>query len=240
MTQDRKAFTARSVVASLLLGTQPPRLPGAALVRAAAALGCAEGTTRVALSRMTAAGELAASGGWYALAGPLASRQERQEEGRHPSLRPWDGTWLLGIVGADGRRAAAERAGTRRRLLDLRLAEWREGVWVRPDNLSGPRPQLEGCAWATGARVDVPVELWDLGGWAATGRELLAEMALGVDPAALGDAFALAAAVVRHLRDDPLLPAELLPPGWPGTALRNAYERYEADFRAALRPFLMA
>jgi phenylacetic acid degradation operon negative regulatory protein len=52
------------------------------------------------------------------------------------------------------------------------------------------------------------------------------------------ESFRLAAAVVRHLRDDPLLPEELLPPGWPGPALRTAYDRYEAAFQAALRPVL--
>ncbi|MHB8663764.1 MAG: PaaX family transcriptional regulator C-terminal domain-containing protein [Acidimicrobiales bacterium] len=238
MKQDRntRPFTARSVVASLLLGTQPPRLPGAALVRAAGALGCAEGTTRVALSRMVAAGELVGAEGVYELAGPLAARQERQEAGRHPALREWDGTWVLAVVGGSGARTAGERALMRRQLIDLRLAEWREGVWLRPDNLPGRRPALEDGTWVSGARLDVPEGLWDLDGWAAGSRDLLDELAPGISN--LGAAFALAAAVVRHLRDDPLLPPSLLPPSWPGAALRAAYDGYEASVRAALRPVL--
>ena len=53
-----RPLSARSVVASTLLGMRPPRLPTQILVRSGALFGIAEGTTRVALSRMVAAGEL--------------------------------------------------------------------------------------------------------------------------------------------------------------------------------------
>jgi phenylacetic acid degradation operon negative regulatory protein len=244
--QDRniRPFTARSVVASLLLGTRPPRLPGAALVRAAAALGCGEGTTRVALSRMTAAGELLSSGGSYELTGSLAARQQRQESGRHPPVEPWDGTWILAVVGAGGRRSAGERAVIRRRLVEARLAEWREGIWARPANLPSTPDRMDGCVLVTGALPDEWPELWDLGAWSTNGRALVHDMRtigprVGRDPAALAPAFALAAAVVRHLRDDPLLPDELLPRRWPGATLREKYDAFESRFRAALRPYLV-
>ncbi len=55
-----RPMSARSVVASVLLGSHPPELPVAALVHLCSRFGIAEGTTRVALSRMVAAGELAA------------------------------------------------------------------------------------------------------------------------------------------------------------------------------------
>ena len=54
----RQQLTARSVIASTLLGTDPPVLSGRILVRAAALFGITEGAARVALSRMVAAGEL--------------------------------------------------------------------------------------------------------------------------------------------------------------------------------------
>jgi phenylacetic acid degradation operon negative regulatory protein len=38
--------------------------------------------------------------------------------------------------------------------------------------------------------------------------------------------FAAAAATLRHLRTDPLLPAALLPPGWPADRLRARYVGY--------------
>ena len=46
----------------------------------------------------------------------------------------------------------------------------------------------------------------------------------------------LGAAMLRHLRIDPLLPAPLLPPAWPGTRLRGGYRRFERDFMRLLRP----
>ena len=38
--------------------------------------------------------------------------------------------------------------------------------------------------------------------------------------------FTAAAATLRHLRTDPLLPGELLPAIWPADALRTRYVRY--------------
>ena len=251
MQPDRKAIgadaplTARSVIASLLLGTDPPRLAGRRLVRAAERFGFSENATRVALSRMVGAGELTAGDGDYGLAGPLLERHGRQQAGRRPALRSWDGTWVVAVAGATSpRRSAGQRSSTRRLLREARLAEWREGVWIRPDNLRGPRPQIAGCAWLAGARPEDPppvADLWDLPAWAGLARAMLAAMAetppSGDDPE---PSFRLAAAVVRHLRDDPLLPAVLLPADWPGDGLRSAYDGYEAAFQAALRPVLRA
>jgi phenylacetic acid degradation operon negative regulatory protein len=239
---------ARSVIASLLLGMRQPRLSGNRLVRAAAAFDLSGNATRVALSRMVAAGELTADGGVYRLAGPLLERHGRQEVGRrHPGAAGWDGSWLMAVVGADGtRRPASERAGTRRRLAALRLAEWREGLWVRPDNL-GPAAVAggaEACQWWVGGRPAgggdarrLARDLWDLGGW-STGAARLREAMRATPAADIPRGFEVAAAVVRHLRDDPLLPRPLLPAHWPGDVLRAEYEAYEAAFREALRPVL--
>jgi phenylacetic acid degradation operon negative regulatory protein len=41
--------------------------------------------------------------------------------------------------------------------------------------------------------------------------------------------FAVAAAMVRHLLTDPMLPAELLPTDWPGARLRAAYHDFATD-----------
>jgi DNA-binding transcriptional regulator PaaX len=45
---------ARSVLLSILLGSHPPRLPVRSLVHTAGLFGIAEGTARVALSRLSA------------------------------------------------------------------------------------------------------------------------------------------------------------------------------------------
>jgi phenylacetic acid degradation operon negative regulatory protein len=76
-------------------------------------------------------------------------------------------------------------------------------------------------------------ELWDLEGWAAGAEELRRRLA-AADPAELADGFVLSADVLRHLQADPLLPAELLPPDWPGAALRAEYDRFDAAYRAVL------
>src|SRR3954467_7316333 len=91
----------RSVVASTLLGTRPPRLPVGRLVRAGALFGIAEGTVRTALSRMAAAGEVEAAGGGYRLSGRLVERQQRQDASRAATrLVPWSGRWWMAIVRA--------------------------------------------------------------------------------------------------------------------------------------------
>jgi len=56
-----------------------------------------------------------------------------------------------------------------------------------------------------------------------------------VGPDDLAPGFELSASVLRHLQADPLLPAELLPAEWPGTALRSDYDGWDARYRATLR-----
>src|SRR3954467_12142199 len=89
----------RSVVASTLLGTRPPRLPVGHLVRAGALFGIAEGTVRTALSRMAASGEVVADDGCYRLSGRLVERQQRQEASRSAARADaWSGRWWLDVV----------------------------------------------------------------------------------------------------------------------------------------------
>lgn len=248
-------LTARSVLASVLLGTDPPWLPTALLVRTAALFGISEGTTRTALSRLVASGEAVVEDGGYRLAGRLVARQARQAASRRPETVAWGGGWELATVEGDTSRSAPDRAALREALGTLRLAELREGLWARPDNLAPDRSPdaielaRRWCRWWTGA-LPQPVpqvgELWDLDGWSATSDDLRAEMAdlVGAleagDPRALADGFVTSAAVLRHLQADPLLPPELLPRGWPGDALRGDYDRYDRAYRAVLRTWFAA
>ncbi|MFF2806131.1 PaaX family transcriptional regulator C-terminal domain-containing protein [Streptomyces sp. NPDC058000] len=236
-----RPLTARSVVLSTLLGHHPPRLPVRALVRVGELFGIAEGTVRVALSRMVAAGDLRQHAGSYALTTRLLARQARQDESRAPRTRPWHGAWEIAVVTADGSRPPAERTALRQAMAALRLAELREGSWLRPANLDRPRPAAATaqCTWFTGAPDADPAalarSLWDLDGWATRARELLAALDRAEAPA---DRFTVAAAVLRHLLTDPLLPAPLLPDAWPGAALRSRYDAFEAEFRERLQHFL--
>ena len=238
---DERPLPARSVVASLLLGRRDARLAARSLVRSAGLLGVTEGTTRVALSRMLAAGELTASDGQYTLAGPLLERHQRQETGRYQRTRPWDGTWRLIVLGTESAgRAPNQRTQDRRLLARLRFAEWREGVWIRPDNLD--LPEITVGATLRRAHLDengigapaLARKLWPLEDWARQARTLLTRMTQTVPEDDLGGTFRVAAVVVRHLRDDPLLPEALVPEAWPGDALRSAYDDYEARFSSAL------
>ena len=249
MMQERNArpLTARSVVASTLLGVDPPVLPVGVLVRSGELFGIADGTTRVALSRMVTAGELVVDGeGRYRLAGHLLDRQRRQRLSRRANrdAPPWQGEWHVAIVGADAPRPAAERVAFRATMAAARFGELREGVWTRPDNLPDVKYAGDGLAWAMATFDDpaaVASRLWDVDGWASRARELIDEMdewspaltAHNLD--ALPDTFVLSAAVLRHFQADPLLPDELLPDDWPGVALRARYDAFDAQFVALWR-----
>lgn len=232
-----RPLTARSAVLSTLLGAHPPELSARSLVRVGELFGIAEGTIRVALSRMVAAGELAQSNGDYALTSRLLGRQARQDASRAPEVRPWAGEWEIAVVTAD-RRPPTERTAFRQTMSALRLAELREGTWLRPANLARPLDGLAGtdCVLMTGRPIGEPDELvaalWDLTEWAARAR--LLHRALDAADA-LPERFILAAAVLRHFVADPLLPPELLPPAWPGDALRARYEDFDAAFQSVLR-----
>jgi phenylacetic acid degradation operon negative regulatory protein len=243
-------LTARSVLASVLLGTDPPWLPTPLLVRTTALFGITEGSTRTALSRLVAAGDAAAEDGGYRLVGRLVARQARQVASRRADTLAWDGTWELATVDGDARRSAVDRAALRQALRTRRLVELREGVWGRPDNLDpGRSPESTAvverwCVRWTAARPDPPPDaasLFDLDRWSATAAARRADMRRLVRPlergdtTALADGFVTSAAVLRHLQADPLLPDPLLPRGWPGPALRADYDRYDAAYRATLR-----
>ncbi|MER6282898.1 PaaX family transcriptional regulator C-terminal domain-containing protein [Streptomyces sviceus] len=228
---DLRPLSARSVVLSLLLGAHPPQMPVKDLVRAVEPFGVGGSTLRAALSRMVSAGDLRRAEGVYGLSDRLLARQRRQDDSVHPRTRAWSGDWEMVVITATG-RGPAERAELRARLTALRLAELREGVWLRPANLLRPLPDdLDGIAQRCTARPagsgpGLAAALWPLDRWAADSRALLAHVARADRPA---DRLTGFAAVVRHLLTDPVLPPGLLPPDWPGAALRSAYAAYQGE-----------
>jgi phenylacetic acid degradation operon negative regulatory protein len=226
-------MTARSVVLSVLLGAHPAWATASELIRLTADFDIREPTLRVALTRMVSAGDLVRSEDGYRLSDRLQERQRRQDDAINPRLRKWDGTWttlVITSVGIDART----RAMLRTTLQDNRFAELREGVWLRPGNLDMKLPDdvLERVR-VLHAREDDSAELagvlWDLPAWVRTGRELLDEMAAATD---IPGRFVAAAAIVRHLLMDPVLPDELLPDDWPGAALREVYRNFAAELVA--------
>lgn len=249
-------LSARSVVASTLLGTVPPRLPGRLLVAFAEEFGISPGTTRVALSRMVDRGELRrADGAVYELTGDLLQRQERQETMLRPGVRDWAGDWEILVV-RPGSRRSVDRAALRRAGLHLGFQERREGVWMRPDNLDPTRlPAAREVVEAQtdrftgrphGEPASLAAELFPLDEWAGEARRLIGELGSmrhrlgGVGPAPLAEGFELAAAALRHLVADPLLPEALWPPRWPTSELRSAYAGHDIAFRRELSAFFRA
>lgn len=250
-----RPLTARSVIASTLLGSHPPRLPSRLLVRSGELFGIAEGAIRTAISRMVAAGELEAVGSAYQLAGGLLGRQTLQDESRRPTGGRWDGRWELAVVGGTSRPSAA-RAALRAAMRRLKLAELREGVWTRPDNLDPGRAPHDRAvvdaqchpfrATAERDAARLAADLWDLDGWAAEATALRTAMARVAprldagDGTALRDGFLVSAAVLRHLLADPALPPELVPARWPGAHLRADYEHFDAAFQNVWREWFRA
>jgi phenylacetic acid degradation operon negative regulatory protein len=234
-------FTARSVLASALLGMDPPELPVSQLVRLTGLFGISENRARVALSRMVSAGEAVSSGsGSYRLAGHLIERQSRQSASRSGIRSPYTGEWQLVVVTTSGSTADI-RAERRRALAYARLAELREGVWMRPDNVAVVIPaEVARDLDVMTARPDDPHrlvgQLWDVSGWSQQADALVDQLAALVPdgPTALAPGFALSAAVLRHLQADPLLPEQLLPSDWPGERLRRVYDQWDREYRDTL------
>lgn len=243
-----RPLTARSAVLSLLLGRRPPKAPVALLVRWCELFGVTGNAARVALSRMVERGELVTDDGVYALAGRVQARQHEQEEALTPAPTDWDGTWHV-VVLTGGARPAPERLAQRQLLRRSRLAELREGVWVRPATAPLADAASLGAAmrWRGTPEDREPLrlaeELFALRAWADRAGDLArrvstASASLRVGPdlrdEALAPAFVAGAAAMQHLRRDPRLPPALVGDGWPGDELREAYEEYQRRFSDAV------
>lgn len=240
-----RPLSARSVLASALLGSDEGRLTVAELVAIASLFDVSDGAARTCLWRMVSNGELTGDDGSYALAGRLLDRRQRVDEAsRIARGGAWDGTWELAIVALE-RRSAADRLELRKAATALHLAELREGVWIRPDNLDPQRlpayrsvldrqcTHFHRAVTAIGA--DKMRALFALDDWASDATALIEAMDTALDNNANGahsiggiaDKFALSVAAIRHLQRDPQLPVELVADHWPGDALRRTYRRFD-------------
>lgn len=246
---EQRPFTARSLALSVLLGTHPPELPVRALITLAELFGIAPGTMRTALSRLVAARELELDDGRYRLVGTLLERQRSQDIGRLAPTADWDWGWHS-VVAAPDQRVVAARRAFRTIMANHRFGELRADIWMRPSNLAAPPPDR---SWIvlTGRLDGIDAthlvdRLWDVDGIADRAHHLVDDIvdlrtALDwADPGSIPTIFTTSATVVRFLRDEPLLPKQLLPEQWPVDALRLEYDRVESDFQDLLRTFLRA
>lgn len=238
-----RPLTTRSIIVSLLLRSPRSGMRGSRLVQWCSLFDVAEGTTRVALSRMVERRELVVDDGVYALAGRTQGRRAAQDWSLEPQRLQWTGAWRTAIVTAPA-RSASERSALRDAMRHLRHAELRDGVWIRPDNL--PRASAaeewwtiadEQCDWWTATPHDDPGDLFGAADWASRAnrlRERLVRMTGALDEDHLADAFVTGAAALSHIRSDPLLPEELANAGL-GDGLRVAYGKYEAAFSEVIQ-----
>ena len=228
-------------MASALLGTEPAELPVAQLVRLTGLFGISENRARVALSRMVSAGEATTDGaGRYRLAGHLVARQMRQSRSRSGLTDPYDGNWVVVVVTTSG-SAAEVRGPAGAPSPTPAWPSYARGCGCdRPTSRSScpARWMTTSSAWRRGPPIRSD---WSSGcgtshAWSAEAEALLAALdALAPEgPDALAPGFELSAAVLRHLQADPLLPAELLPEGWPGDRLRTTYDGWDTQYRATL------
>jgi len=244
----------RSIVASALLGCQPPRLPGPLLVAFAQQFGIRPGTTRTALSRMVQRRELQRNpDGSYELVGAMLDRYRAQQARLASVATAWDGRWEIRVVPA-GRRTAAQRSSMRQLFTRLSLWERRDGVWIRPANLNPERlPEVRSVAdtqsdafvaYLDGDPNELINGLVDLDSWAQQSRLLIAELEqAGPRPGHSGfpaESFVRVVSAFRHLLSDPLLPQELAPIGWPATALRHVYDQHLSMVQHELQAFFRA
>lgn len=233
MPKSLSRMTARSVVLSVLLGAHPAWATVSELIALTADFGIRESTLRVALTRMVSAGDLVRSQDGYRLSDRLLARQRRQDDAINPRVRTWNGDWTTVVVTSVGTDART-RAGLRTALQHNRFAELREGVWLRPDNLEMTLPTdvLDRVRVLRARDADpagLTAALWNLPEWSRIGHQLVDEM----DSAAgIPERFVAAAAMVRHLLTDPVLPDELLPDDWPGSTLRQRYNDFAAELSA--------
>ena len=226
-----RPLTARSAILSLLLGAHPPSATVSELVAFGRRVDINESAVRAALTRMVASGDLHRDNGTYTLSDRLLERQQRQDEAMEVPTGPWDGVWRVAAVVSTGKDPAS-RLHLRRSMVEAHFGELREGLWMRPDNLSW-RPPADIAADLETMRArpddnasDLAYRLFAPHRWAATGRDLLAHADRATT---LHDRLTAVATIVRHLTHDPLLPEELLPPDWPGSTLRRTYEAFRDE-----------
>ena len=226
-----RPLTARSAILSLLLGAHPPSATVSELVAFGRYVAINDSAVRAALTRMVASGDLHRSDGTYTLSDRLLERQHRQDEAMQVPTGPWTGAWRVAAVVSTGKDPAS-RLHLRRSMLAAHFGELREGVWMRPDNLTwSPGDDIAGDLELLRARpdrstADLAHRLFQPQRWAAVGHDLLIHAGRARTP---HDRFTAVATIVRHLTHDPLLPGELLPADWPGAALRRTYDAFRTE-----------
>ncbi|MFD9940790.1 PaaX family transcriptional regulator C-terminal domain-containing protein [Nonomuraea sp. NPDC059023] len=219
----------------------------AALVRLMKPLEIAAPAVRTAVSRMVRQGWLSPvrlpHGPGYGLTPKCVRRlDEAALRIYRPGTLGWRGRWHVIVFGPVRERPRRERL--RADLTFLGYAALSETTWIGPRSSIELDNLLDGegvvadrfDAALDGDPCELVARAWDLDGIAAAYERWLAEAGSLVDslPAHAPDdrVFATRSVLVHGWRNflfrDPGLPAELLPPGWPGEKARAYFEQEAA------------
>lgn len=257
------APTARSLILDLLSTLRRGTMPVSALVEAGELFGIAGNSTRVALARLRAAGQVERDErGRYrlgAVASPVAARVGSWRRIAERS-RSWNGGWI-GVHTSSPEPGLARRQRRRRtRALELLgLQPLQQPLHVRPDNLRGGIEALRTELFALGLpQADLVFEirsldalseararrLWDVEALHAGYRAMRAQIRASsgrlsrMPPdEAMVESFMIGGAVLRQLAFDPLLPDAIASEA-ERTALVEAMRGYDRLGRALWAEFL--
>ena len=254
------APTSRSFVLDLLSTLRRGAMPVRALIEAAARFGIAEGSVRVALTRLLAEDLVERDErGQYRLGAAALPIRSRVAAWRDLDARvgPWSGDWV-GVLGSPPASRAVQRKSTRALAL-LGFRTLVRGLSVRPDNLTGGidamREELAALGLAPGSIVCAlrdldPVTdararaLWDAEALVTSYRRhcraieaSTRRLRASAPEVAMVESFRVGGAALRALATDPLLPEPIVP-ARERAALVAAMRDYDAFGRASWSAFL--
>lgn len=229
-------ISAKSFVLDLLMTLRDGSMPVRGLVDAARMLGIAENSTRVALARLLAAGQVERDErGQYRLGTQTRAVRRQVESWRAIERRTvaWDGSWIGVLESRAPRPTRRERQLHERALRFLGFRQLDALLSLRPNNLRGGVTQAREDLASLGLRDAAAVceiraldaereatarQLWDgaelAGGYRASLRALAhstARLPRLATAEAMRESFTLGGGVIRQLVLDPLLPEPLAP-----------------------------
>jgi phenylacetic acid degradation operon negative regulatory protein len=229
----------------------------AALVRLLAPLGIAAPAVRTAVSRMVRQGWLVPSRlpqgpGYEATSKCVRRLDEAALRIYRVGTITWTGRWHMLVVEPVRERSRRERL--RADLSFLGYAPLSETTWIGPR----PSPELDPILEGDNIRADrfeavldgdpraLVARTWNLGDIGAAYEEWLVQAVDLIDglpqDAAADQVFATRSRLLHGWRNflfrDPGLPAELLPPDWPGERARAYFEREATRLLPAATAFV--
>ncbi|WP_084806510.1 hypothetical protein [Bradyrhizobium sp. NAS80.1] len=227
--------SAAILVLDMLAATSHRRRSAQELCRAGAIMGFSDATIRVALTRLAQQEKIEkhdrASYSLNTQGNRLQLEIENWRE-RVAWIVPWRGDWIVVHDGTTDRSDKTSLRRHRRALLLRGLQKWKQGLYLRPNNLAGGaaslRVQLSELGLAKGAELFVAGDfcqqqtaeilgLWNIPVLRRNYEKLLARAKDGQrrllelrPEAAARESLLVGRELISHVMRDPLLPSEIL------------------------------